>query len=48
MYDDGLVTRENTLDEVRDVKKESVKLFQKEGFFFVSGTLMCQLWRAIT
>ena len=34
MYDDGLITRENTLDEVRDVKKESVELFQKEGFIF--------------
>ena len=47
-YLDDLVNGENTLDELRNVKKESVVLFQKGGFISISGILMCQLWRAIT
>ena len=47
-YVDDLVTGENTLDELRNVKKESVVQFQKGGFISISEILMCQLWRAIT
>ena len=47
MYVDDLVTGKNTVDEVRNVKKDSVELFQMV-LFFISGTPMCQLWRART
>lgn len=47
MYVDDLVTGKNTVDEVRNVKKDSVELFQMV-LFFISGTPMSQLWRAIT
>ena len=47
-YFDGLVTRGNNINEVRNVKKESGELFIKGVFFFVSGISMCQLLIAIT
>ena len=49
MYFNGLVTRGNNINEVRNVKKESVELFHKGScFFFLSGIPMCQLRIAIT
>ena len=49
MFVDDSVNRGNTLDEVRNVKKETPELFQKGVLIlFISGIPMCQLWRAIT
>ena len=48
MYFNILITRGNNINEVRNVKKESVELFHKGSFFFVSGIPMCQLRIAIT
>ena len=49
IYVDDSVNGENTLGEVRNVKKETPEKFHKGVFIlFIRGIPMCQLWTSIT